>query len=57
MQNPALNQRVSIDKYHGLRLHINTPAKNKKQMKRTKDIQQQPQANKKNESDQNKIIL
>ena len=29
----------------------------KKQMKRTKDIQQQPQANKKNESDQNKIIL
>lgn len=33
------------------------PAKNKKQMKRTKDIQQQPKKNKKNESDQNKIIL
>lgn len=32
-------------------------ASKKKQMKRTKDIQQQPQANKKNESDQNKIIL
>lgn len=56
MQNPALNQRVSIDKYHGLRLHINTPAKKKNKWKE-QDIQQQPKANKKNESDQNKIIL